>query len=139
MLVPKIKFPDTAILALPPMLVDALITVLIEVMFKLEEPVKVSDSNILTGPPIIVKEPPNETVLLSDRAPVLLLAPIVRALAALELKAVWRYTEKEVVFPTSESAPVASLSVITETLTSAVPVTVKVVPEILQLEPEVPV
>ena len=133
------KLPEAAIVALPPIAVVAEITVLSDVMFKAAEPVKVRASKTLTGPPIMVKEPPNETAPLSDIVPVLLLAPIVKALAALELKASWTYTENEVVLPTSVSAPAASLSERTETLTSAVPVTVKVVPEILQLVPEFPV
>jgi hypothetical protein len=139
MLVPKMKLPEAAIAALPPMAVVAEITVLTDVMFKAAEPVKVSACNTLTDPPIMVRDPPNETVPLRDIVPLLLLAPIVKVLEALELKASWTYTENEVVLPTTESAPVASLSEITETLTSAVPVTVKVVPEILQLVPEVPV
>jgi hypothetical protein len=139
MLVPKIKLPDAAIEALPPIEVVAEITVLTDVMFKAAEPVKVNGSKTLTGPPIRVKAPPSETAPLSDIVPLLLLAPIVKALDVLELKAFCRKTEKVVELPTIDKAPVESLSAITETLTSAVPVTVKVVPVILQFEPDAPV
>jgi hypothetical protein len=79
-LVPKIKFPDALILAVPPIVVVPIITVLIEVMLKLLVADNENTSIILTRPPKIVIDPARLTALFIEIFPVLLAAPNVSPL-----------------------------------------------------------
>ena len=77
MFVPKIKLPEALIVAVPPIDVVPIITVLIEVMDKLFEEDKVKASCILTRPPKTTIEPARLIAFLIEIVPVLLTAPIV--------------------------------------------------------------
>jgi hypothetical protein len=140
MLVPKIKFPEALILAVPPIVVVPAINVLIEVMLKRFGADNENASKMLTLPPKIVTDPARLKALLNKIFPVFPVAPIVSPLPdALDEMGSLTFTANEVEFPCIDNELEARWLSITEAAIVAVPVTVKLLPVMPQLVPEVPV